>query len=547
MVKNIPLVMLFLIPLITIPTLTNANPIDELCPGASTYIPNSTFGNNLKLLLQSLSSNTSLNAGFYNSFVGEDPDKVYGQALCRGDVNRTVCRNCIENASQKMLQNCTSSEATIWYELCQIQYSYQIHFLTVGYRGRYPEMNYERKSIPHPAQNKEALSHLMPRLITEASNDPSKMFAVGEIKSPESKTIYGLVQCTREISTNDCSSCLDKASQELSWCCAAKEGGIVVSPNCNVRFDLQRLFNYSGISLTYPKSADEERSELALLHNLARPTAVTLTQEGDLVSSQELPFMDLAIIRAATEDFSDSNKLGRGGFGTVYKGVLPDGKEIAVKRLSRKSWQGLDELENEIILIAKLQHRNLVRLLGCGIEGEEKLLIYEFMPNKSLDILIFDIEKRAQLNWKTFNDIINQYCYIYIYILFIMILIIYIDILLYIYIIYNDIVISGFRNIFGNEFVICLYIGTTPCGLGNLIWDTQRVLRWCPTLICIWDTQRVLRWYPTLFCIARNPVQKVCLVYQEPEMELKILCSEICVALPDSVRTDSGRGVLQTA
>ncbi|KAL5773342.1 hypothetical protein ACOSQ2_013266 [Xanthoceras sorbifolium] len=256
MVKNIPLVMLFLIPLITIPTLTNANPIDELCPGASTYIPNSTFGNNLKLLLQSLSSNTSLNAGFYNSFVGEDPDKVYGQALCRGDVNRTVCRNCIENASQKMLQNCTSSEATIWYELCQIQYSYQIHFSTImGYRGRYPEMNYERKSIPHPAQNKEALSHLMPRLITEASNDPSKMFGVGEIKSPESKTIYGLVQCTREISTNDCSSCLDKASQELSWCCAAKEGGIVVSPNCNVRFDLQRLFNYSGISLTYPKSA----------------------------------------------------------------------------------------------------------------------------------------------------------------------------------------------------------------------------------------------------------------------------------------------------
>ncbi|KAL5773341.1 hypothetical protein ACOSQ2_013265 [Xanthoceras sorbifolium] len=152
---------------------------------------------------------------------------------------------------------------------------------------------------------------------------------------------------------------------------------------------------------------DEERSELALLHNLARPTAVTLTQEGDLVSCQELPFMDLAIIRAATEDFSDSNKLGRGGFGTVYKGVLPDGKEIAVKRLSRKSWQGLDELENEIILIAKLQHRNLVRLLGCGIEGEEKLLIYEFMPNKSLDIFIFDIEKRAQLNWKTFNDIIG--------------------------------------------------------------------------------------------------------------------------------------------
>ncbi|KAL8508313.1 hypothetical protein ACS0TY_018781 [Phlomoides rotata] len=121
----------------------------------------------------------------------------------------------------------------------------------------------------------------------------------------------------------------------------------------------------------------------------------------------DLPLFDLSTISKATDNFSIHNKLGEGGFGPVYKGVLEDGREIAVKRLSRTSNQGVDEFKNEVVCIAKLQHRNLVKLLGWFFQGDEMMLVYEYMINKSLDVILSDPIKSTLLDWPRRHSIIN--------------------------------------------------------------------------------------------------------------------------------------------
>ncbi|KAI3520125.1 hypothetical protein L1887_09349 [Cichorium endivia] len=138
------------------------------------------------------------------------------------------------------------------------------------------------------------------------------------------------------------------------------------------------------------------------VHSIDRQYSTDVEKE-DL----ELNFLSLSIIAKATNNFSVDNKLGEGGFGPVYKGVLENGQEIAVKRLSKTSEQGYDEFYNEVVCVARLQHRNLVKILGYCMDGDERILIYEYMTNKSLDLFLFDETKSCKLEWNRRFSIIN--------------------------------------------------------------------------------------------------------------------------------------------
>ncbi|XVF87664.1 hypothetical protein PTKIN_Ptkin18bG0138600 [Pterospermum kingtungense] len=272
--------------------------------------------------------------------------------------------------------------------------------------------------------------------LTRAVNDSNHMHATDKVNVPSIMTLDGLVQSTPDLSVEDCRSYLRSAIDELQPFSRGVKGARVLYPSCNIRYNIYRSNEKPGVESEAPlpsankSGTDGDAKWVPIVASLSGIFGLGLFCSGGVflwrrrnseeyananeifqgesgVRSKEFPSIQLDILLAATNHFSDENKLGQGGFGPVYKGKLPDDKEIAVKRLSRTSGQGLVEFKNEVMLIAKLQHRNLVRLLGCCLDQNEKLLVYEYMPNKSLDVFLFDSSHGVQLDWQKRLSIIN--------------------------------------------------------------------------------------------------------------------------------------------
>ncbi|THG11940.1 hypothetical protein TEA_007306 [Camellia sinensis var. sinensis] len=194
--------------------------------------------------------------------------------------------------------------------------------------------------------------------------------------------------CTSAIDCKDWpnSSC-NATSGGKGWC------------HCNANYQ----WNGTTIACTQESRERREGNQAIQMYDMERSVKSFLDssefKEGDK-KGIDVPVFNLESILEATNYFSDENKLGQGGFGPVYKGKFPGEQEIAIKRLSTHSGQGLEEFKNEVVLIAKLQHRNLVRLLGYCIKGDETILLYEYMPNKSLDTFVFDQTLCLSLDWE---------------------------------------------------------------------------------------------------------------------------------------------------
>ncbi|RDX73416.1 Cysteine-rich receptor-like protein kinase 10, partial [Mucuna pruriens] len=396
------------------------------------FTANSTYQKDLKSLFSSLSSKASSNVQFFNNTVtGTNPsDTVYGLFMCRGDIPSDLCNQCVGNATLLLSTNadCSLSKAAVvYYDQCIVRYSNRSFFSTVAMVAGYV------LASPINMTNQETFERLvyvaLNKTADEAANSPSgaKKFAARETDIDVFQKLYCLAQCTPDLSPQDCRSCLDSLiNGDLPQCCAGRQGGRVLYPNCLIRFEIYPFYRIASASTPTPtptpaaglvpaaKSEENKKGRsrtiilivvpiviLAILFTLCyyllrRRARKSLGEESSILEGLQF---DLATIKVATNNFSQENKIGKGGFGEVYKGIFSDGRQIAVKRLSTNSRQDSIEFENEILLIAKLQHRNLVTLIGFCLEEQEKILIYEYVPNRSLDYFLFDTQQQQKLSW----------------------------------------------------------------------------------------------------------------------------------------------------
>ncbi|CAB4283321.1 unnamed protein product [Prunus armeniaca] len=364
--------------------LADAAPPYWKCSNVS-YTDNSRFHKNLGDLLISLPSNASVSK-YYNTSTGNDPDRVYGLYMCFDYVANEMCRRCINTAQSDMLMLCPhSKEAVVWEDSCLLRYSNENFFGRLNVRDNIADEN--SQNISDPKKFESVLNETLNRLAKQAAYNLSaaEMHATEEVAF-EDKLIYAFVQCTTDLSRDDCDKCLLRAKEDVLALYYFSVGARLMSRSCYLRFELYAFYTAGASEASAPRSPNKN---------------------GRNYRKAQDPYISLAAIHAATSNFSDSNKLGEGGFGPVYKGILNDGREVAIKRLSSLSEQGLEEFTNEVLLIMKLQHKNLVRLCGFCVDGEEKLLAYEFMPNSSLDVILFDSKKRARLDWSRRISIIS--------------------------------------------------------------------------------------------------------------------------------------------
>ncbi|XP_009134308.2 cysteine-rich receptor-like protein kinase 40 isoform X1 [Brassica rapa] len=429
----------------------------EVVNGAECFgslVGNSSYSQNRINLFSTLSNKVLTNGGVYNASLGQYPNKVYVLGLCARGFKPNACSNCVEKLAQETQKDCSNiMDSFVWG-------SDEEELVSCLVRSSNRSFGNVQTSPPKIGPSPDHIGPLINMTLfmlqweytvnktleaaTKANaSSAQKYYSASYAEFTAFPNVYMLMQCTPDITSQGCKQCLEACLKYFREQFLGKTGGMATFPSCFFRWDLY-TFHGAFLNVTrvpaLPRPPPQENGSSIPDKKGRSMLWVIITIIGVLTFINVLVFLgfykvnawrrkfnngknvggaeyadsdgqfmlryDLGMILSATANFSPENKLGQGGFGTVYKGKLLNGKEIAVKRLSRGSEGGI-EFKNEVSLLTRLQHKNLVKLLGFCNEGDEEILVYEFVPHSSLDRFIFDEQKRSLLTWEVRFKIIE--------------------------------------------------------------------------------------------------------------------------------------------
>ncbi|KAF8010962.1 hypothetical protein BT93_J1558 [Corymbia citriodora subsp. variegata] len=345
---------------------------------------------------------------------------VYGLSQCHRDLSQTDCLLCFAAGRTKLPRCLPSPAARIYFDGCFLRYD-RYDFFAESVDPRYDSANCssDRGAVDGPAREGFAATvGFAVGNATLAATGGGRGFGVAEAGE-----VYALAQCWESISSEGCGVCLEQAKTAVQGCVPSRDGR-GMNAGCYLRYSTVKFYSEQGAS-----ESDHGSSSIGITVAVVLVAAACIMLsifaayagyakvfklKGDNIHLRKISIGDKSslnfkyeTLEKATNYFHPSKKLGQGGAGSVYKGTLTNGKVVAVKRLIFNTRQWVDEFFNEVNLISGIEHKNLVKLLGCSIEGPESLLVYEYVPNRSLDDYISDKNKIRILNWKQRMNIIT--------------------------------------------------------------------------------------------------------------------------------------------
>ncbi|KFK29408.1 hypothetical protein AALP_AA7G130100 [Arabis alpina] len=347
---------------------------------------------------------------------GDPPQKMYVLCQCVSDLSADECNLCWSRASDLLSQCFPATGGRFYLGGCFIRadnYSFYHEPLT------HQDTKICASDKEWSVEFKGLVEEVTESIVETAPH--SQGFSVAQ-KGTRDFTVYGLGICWRTLDDDLCKLCLADGALSVSSCLPSKEG-FALNAGCYLRYSNHTFYNERGLlSMSLTKETILRMLVISVVCVLAiaagflcgkciylrasQKKKLKEEESKSIRNSSHLMSFKHSTLERATNNFHESCKLGVGGYGEVFKGTLSDGREIAIKRLHITGKTPLEEIHNEIDVISRCQHNNLVRLLGCCFTNMNSFIIYEFLANTSLDHILFNPKKKKELDWKKRRTII---------------------------------------------------------------------------------------------------------------------------------------------